>query len=121
MLRKCNPGSRVFWEVGSDGRFRHCFVSFGETISAYIMSSLRPIVDIDSTHLKGKSKGVLFIASINDENKQLFPLTYGVAPKENDELWGWFLSKFWLAFGEAGHCSLFLISTSLLLMLSEGR
>lgn len=43
------------------------------------------MIVVDGTHLKGKNKGVLFVAVTKDGNEQIFPLAIGVGPIENDE------------------------------------
>ncbi|KAH6795076.1 hypothetical protein C2S52_005553 [Perilla frutescens var. hirtella] len=42
------------------------------------------VIAIDGTHLKGKTKGILFIAVLKDGNEQCFPLAIGVGLIEND-------------------------------------
>ena len=39
---------------------------------------------IDATFLKGRMKGVLFVAATKDGNEQIYPLAFGVADSEND-------------------------------------
>ncbi|XP_057790840.1 uncharacterized protein LOC131007948 [Salvia miltiorrhiza] len=91
MLRQSNPGSMVEWEVDDDGRFKHLFVALAASASCF-MFSLRPVIVVDGTHLKGKNMGILFVAVTKDGNESLFPLAYGVGPKENDESWMYFMS-----------------------------
>lgn len=55
------------------------------------ISCMATCVVIDTTHLKGKYKDVMFIASTKDANEQIVPLAFGVGDKENDLSWDWFL------------------------------
>jgi len=65
------------------------------------MWSKRPVIVVDGTHLKGKNHGILFVAVAKDGNEQVYPLAYGVGPKENDESWKWFLSRLRRAYGDS--------------------
>ncbi|XP_057788200.1 uncharacterized protein LOC131005315 [Salvia miltiorrhiza] len=100
MLRQSNPGSRVEWEVDDDGRFKHLFVALAASATPF-MFSLRPVIVVDGTHLKGKNRGILFVAVTKDGNESLFPLAYGVGPKENDESWSYFMSRIRRVYGQA--------------------
>ncbi|XP_057770745.1 uncharacterized protein LOC130990535 [Salvia miltiorrhiza] len=100
MLRQSNPGSLVEWEVDPDGRFKHLFVALAALASCFIFN-LRPVIVVDGTHLKGKNRGILFVAVTKDGNKSLFPLAYGVGPKENDESWMYFMSRIRRVYGQA--------------------
>ena len=53
----------------------------------------RPTIAIDGTHLKGKYKEILFIATAMDGNDQIFPIAFGVGHLENDRCWTWFLTE----------------------------
>ena len=44
----------------------------------------RPVIAIDGTHLKGKYKGILFIATVMDGNDQIFSIAFGVGHLENN-------------------------------------
>ena len=56
-------------------------------------SSIRPIIAVDGTFLKGKFCGILFVAACKDGNDQIFPLAFGIGDNENDDLWAWFMQK----------------------------
>ncbi|XP_057803443.1 uncharacterized protein LOC131018755 [Salvia miltiorrhiza] len=100
MLRQSNPGSLVEWKVDPDGRFKHLFVALAASVSCF-MFNLRPVIVVDGTHLKGKNRGILFVAVTKDDNESLFSLAYGVGPKENDELWMYFMSFIRRVYGQA--------------------
>ncbi|XP_057807128.1 uncharacterized protein LOC131021814 [Salvia miltiorrhiza] len=100
MLRQSNPGSMVEWEVDDDGRFKHLFVALAASATPF-MFSLRLVIVVDGTHLKGKNRGILFVAVTKDGNESLFPLAYGVGPKENDESWTYFMSRIRRVYGQA--------------------
>ncbi|XP_057790777.1 uncharacterized protein LOC131007882 [Salvia miltiorrhiza] len=79
-------------EVDENNRFKHLFLALAASISPFYFS-LRPVIVVDDTHLKGKNNGILFVAVTKDGNEQVFPLAFGVGPIENDESWKWFLSN----------------------------
>ena len=72
-------------------RFLYMFLSFGAFIRGF--KKLRLVLVDDGTHLSGKYKGVLLIASGHDGNFQVFPLAFAVVDSEDLESWTWFLQK----------------------------
>ncbi|KAH6834582.1 Beta-glucosidase [Perilla frutescens var. hirtella] len=99
MLKMCNPDTVYYLEIDIDDRFMFMFVALGVCIVAFKLC-MRPVIAIDGTHLKGKTKGILFITITKDGNEQCFPLTIGVGPTKNDVAWTWFLERFKRAFGD---------------------
>ena len=43
--------------------------------------------------MKGKFRGVLFVAAAKDGNEQIYPIAFEVGDKENDRSWSWFLTE----------------------------
>ncbi|XP_021751463.1 uncharacterized protein LOC110717133 [Chenopodium quinoa] len=72
---------RVFWAFGPciDG-FKHCM----------------PVICIDGTHLYGKYKGTLLVATSVDASFQVFPLSFAVVEGENTSSRSWFLGCIWV-------------------------
>ncbi|KAH6766278.1 hypothetical protein C2S52_017261 [Perilla frutescens var. hirtella] len=99
MLKRSNPDTVYDLETDGDDRFMYTFVALGVCRAAFSVC-MRPVVVIDGTHLKGKTKGIIFIAVTKDGNEQCFPLAIGVGPIENDAVWTWFLTEFKKAFGD---------------------
>ncbi|KAL6524051.1 hypothetical protein OROMI_031146 [Orobanche minor] len=97
MLKELNPGSIVALQTCDDGIFQFVFFALGACIRGF--SSCRPVIVIDGTHLKGKYKGIMFIAATKDANEQIVPLAFGIGDKENDSSWTWFLQQVRNAFG----------------------
>lgn len=91
MLEQMNPGSVVDLQTSDDSSFEYCFFCLAASIRAF--SACRPIIVIDATHLKGKFRGVMFVASTKDGNEQIVPLAFGIGDKEKDTSWTWFLQK----------------------------
>ncbi|CAA0814968.1 MuDR family transposase [Striga hermonthica] len=97
MSMKENPGTSAYIETDKDDVFEYAFISFNA--SAGFLSYCRPVIVIDGTHLKGKYKGILFVATTNDGNEQIFPLAFGIGDKECHSAWMWFLQKLRSIFG----------------------
>ncbi|KAK3199041.1 hypothetical protein Dsin_022456 [Dipteronia sinensis] len=57
------------------------------------LSSIRPVIAIVATFLKGPHAEVLFMAVCMDGNDQIFPLAFGVGDSETNEAWEWFLTR----------------------------
>ncbi|XP_077230197.1 uncharacterized protein LOC143863418 [Tasmannia lanceolata] len=94
MMRR-NPGSYmcVFrardLRPRGDDRFVRLFWTFGPSIR-FFHRTLRPIILVDGTHLRGKYLGILLIAIGVDGNNGLYPLAFGVVETENEDSWRWF-------------------------------
>ena len=83
MLEQQNPRIMIKLQVDEDNRFEICFMAFDTCISSFCECCRLAIV-IDGTHLKGKYKGILFIATAMDGNDQIFPIAFRVGHLEND-------------------------------------
>ena len=94
MLMATNPGSVVNLEVTDGNKFQYLFIAFAASIHGF--SYCRPVISIDTTHLK---VCVLFTAVCYDANQQIFPLAFGVWDSENDASWTWFLRRVKQVFG----------------------
>ena len=67
-------------------------MAFGACIFGF-QTCCRPAIATNRTHLKGKCKGVLFIALTMDGNDHIFPIAFGVTDIKNDRSWTWFLRE----------------------------
>ncbi|KAK2661645.1 hypothetical protein Ddye_000219 [Dipteronia dyeriana] len=67
-------------------------MSLGASIAGF-NEVIRPVIAIDATHLKAKTRGVLLVAACNDENEMIYPLTFRFANSECTESRTWFLSQ----------------------------
>ncbi|XP_077221933.1 uncharacterized protein LOC143855745 [Tasmannia lanceolata] len=94
-MMRTNPGTymRVFrardLRPGGDDKFARLFWAFGPSIRSF-QRTLRSIVLVDGTHLRGKYLGILLIAVGVDGNNGLVPLAFGVVETENEDSWCWF-------------------------------
>ena len=89
MLEKENPGTVTKLLMDEKNRFEYAFMSLGPSITGF-KECCRPVIVIDGTHLKGKFRGVLFVAAAKDGNEQIYPIAFGVGDKENDRSWSCF-------------------------------
>ncbi|XP_022891866.1 uncharacterized protein LOC111406718 [Olea europaea var. sylvestris] len=92
VVGESNPRTVTHIEVDSYNRFRYFFVAFGASIRGY-MQYLRPVICVDGSHLKGPYKGTLLVATTQDGNKQIYPLTWEIVDAETNKSWKWFLSN----------------------------
>ena len=58
------------------------------------------MISIDGTHLYGKYRGVLLIATATDANNKVLPLAFAVMNKELGPSWGWFLECLRISLGD---------------------
>ena len=86
MLEQQNSGMMTKLQVNDDNRFEICFMAFDACIFDF-RECCRLTIDIDGTRLKGKYKGILFIATMMDGNDKIFSITFGVEHLENDRCW----------------------------------
>ncbi|KAK2653177.1 hypothetical protein Ddye_013033 [Dipteronia dyeriana] len=52
-----------------------------------------PVIAVDSTHLKGRFWGTMFVTTAQDGNKQVYPNAFGYGDLENNLSWEWFVDS----------------------------
>ncbi len=67
------------------------FAPSGPCIAAF--QSCRPVISIDGTHLYGKYKHKLLIATSVDSDNHIMPLAFALVYEESFDSWSWFLSR----------------------------
>ncbi|KAL3630045.1 hypothetical protein CASFOL_023029 [Castilleja foliolosa] len=97
LLTKENPGTYTNFQTDDHDMFKYSFFALHASIKGF-NEYCRPVIFVDGTFLKGKSKGVLFVAVTKDGNEQVFPLAFGLADKEKDDSWVWFMQQLRNAF-----------------------
>ncbi|KAL0729847.1 hypothetical protein Bca4012_025940 [Brassica carinata] len=94
-LQSSNVGTVCYLESTDEEeggtRFQYCFVAYGESVAGY--SSMRKVIVVDGTSLKGKYGGCLLSASAQDGNFQIFSLAFAVVNSKNDDAWEWFFQR----------------------------
>ncbi|KAH1202764.1 hypothetical protein GmHk_17G049151 [Glycine max] len=71
-------------------QFHRVFWTFGQYKEAF--KYCKPIIQVDGTHLYGKYRGTLLMATSQDGNGGVLPLAFAVAEGETLTAWSWFLA-----------------------------
>jgi hypothetical protein len=98
MIRKTNVGSKVYIkcdysEDGGQPKFLRMYVRY-HTQKVGFLAGCRPIIGLDSCHLKGRFGGQLLAATTRDGNDNIFPVAVVVVEQECKDSWIWFLKHF---------------------------
>ena len=99
-LKLRNPGTVTYIQTDADDRFDFFFMSLGCSIRSFQRQLIRPVICLDGAFLRGKYCGTLFIAVGKDGNNQIYPLAFGIGPKEEARTWSLFLFKIRECIGE---------------------
>ena len=94
MVKHMNLGTLVEQRVQATSIEGHVILSlifwaFGPCIEPF--SRCGPLIQIGNTHLYGKYRGKLLIATSIDSNRHLLPLAFFVVEEESVDSRGWFL------------------------------
>ncbi|WMV10242.1 hypothetical protein MTR67_003627 [Solanum verrucosum] len=95
-LRRCNTGSDIVIDLSkkalSNGKrkFLRMYICF-KAMKLGFKSGLRPLIGLDGTFLKGKTKGQVLCAVGQDSNNYFYPLAWAVVDKETKRTWTWFM------------------------------
>ena len=92
VLEQANPGTMTKIKTDSKNRLKYAFMAIGASIEGF-NSVIRPVICIDATHLKARTRGVLLVAVCKDGNGMIYPLAFGFANSECTKSWTWFLKK----------------------------
>ena len=57
------------------------------------MQSIRSLIAVDGSHLKGKYKGTMLVTTSLDMNNQIYLIAIGIVDLENDASWEWFMTN----------------------------
>ncbi|PIA52900.1 hypothetical protein AQUCO_01000638v1 [Aquilegia coerulea] len=91
-LKKVDPDAVTDILTNPLGNFECIFWTYGITIRAY-KKTLRPIILVDGTFLKGRYPGTILTAIAVDGNNHIFPIAFAIVMKEKNESWDWFFTK----------------------------
>ena len=80
-------GNRVSCE---HRQFDRVFCTFGQCKEVF--NYCKSIIQVDDTHLYGKYRGTLLMATSQDENGSVLPLAFAIVENETLTLWSWFLA-----------------------------
>ncbi|CAL2238953.1 unnamed protein product [Prunus armeniaca] len=101
-LERTNPGTLTYIETDAADHFLYFFMAIGACIRGFKWS-MRPVIVVDATHLKCKYRGVLFVATAFDGNRNIYPVAFGIGDLETDAAWEWFLRKLHCAIGDCSN------------------
>ncbi|KAK3218369.1 hypothetical protein Dsin_012339 [Dipteronia sinensis] len=90
VLEQPNPGTITDLQCADDGKFLYFFMSLGASVRGF-RRCMRPIIAVDGTHLKGRFRGTMFVATAQDGNEQVYPIAFGYDDSENNLSWELFL------------------------------
>ncbi|KAK3218623.1 hypothetical protein Dsin_012593 [Dipteronia sinensis] len=79
-------------KTNSKNRFKYGFMAIRASIEGF-NSVMRPVIYIDSTHLKARTRGVLLVTVCKDGNKMIYPLAFWFVNSECIESWTWFFKE----------------------------
>ncbi|KAK2663556.1 hypothetical protein Ddye_002130 [Dipteronia dyeriana] len=60
---------------------------------------MRLVIAFDGTHLKGRFRGIMFVAIAQDGNEHMYLIVFGYGESENNLSWEWFLDWLKVALG----------------------
>ncbi|KAL6181693.1 hypothetical protein ACLB2K_048342 [Fragaria x ananassa] len=92
MLERKNQGTITHIETDEQNHFLYFFMAIGASLKGF-RDSMRPVIAIDDTFLKGKYFETILVVACQDGENQIYPLAFGVVDSENDASWSWFLTK----------------------------
>ena len=67
-------------------------MAFGPSIRGFV-SHIKHVLAVNGIALKGRYKGMMYIASTMDSIEHIYPLAFGIEDGENDATYTWFFSK----------------------------
>ena len=80
-------------EPNTQPKFKRIYARYNAQKVGFLRGC-RPLVGLDSYHLKGKFGGHILSATARDGNDNIFPVVLGVVEQENKDFWVWFLQTF---------------------------
>ena len=88
MLEKLNPSTVTRLVTDEKNLFEYMFFALGACIEEF--KSMRKLIIMDGTHLKGVYKGGLLIATTQDPDHHHYPLAFAAVYGEKNASWRWF-------------------------------
>ncbi|KAK3230970.1 hypothetical protein Dsin_002851 [Dipteronia sinensis] len=90
VLEQQNPGTIGNLQFVDNVKFLYFFMSLGASLRGFRMC-MRPVIAVDGTHLKGRFRGTMFVATAQDGIEQVYPIAFGYVDLKNNLSWEWFL------------------------------
>ncbi|KAK2645811.1 hypothetical protein Ddye_021006 [Dipteronia dyeriana] len=92
VLKQANPETVTKIKTESQNWFKHGFMAIKASIEGFNYV-IKPVICIDATHLKARTRGVLLVVVCKDGNEMIYHLAFGFANSECTESWTWFLKR----------------------------
>ncbi|KAK3212392.1 hypothetical protein Dsin_017098 [Dipteronia sinensis] len=73
-----------------DNKFLYFFMAIVASIIGF-WRCIRLVIVVDSTFLKGRCRGTVFLATTQVDNKQAYLIAFGYGDPKNNTYWEWFL------------------------------
>ncbi|KAK2656096.1 hypothetical protein Ddye_009148 [Dipteronia dyeriana] len=83
VLEQQNPGKITDLQCDENGKFLYFFMSLGASLRGF-QRCIRPVIVVDGTHLNGRFGGTMFVATAQDGNEQIYPISFGYGDSENN-------------------------------------
>ena len=83
VLEQQNPGTITDLQCVDDSKFLYFFMSLWSSIRGF-RRCMRLVIAVDGTHLKGRFWGIMFVATAQDGNEQVYPIAFGYGDSENN-------------------------------------
>ncbi|KAK2657070.1 hypothetical protein Ddye_010122 [Dipteronia dyeriana] len=90
ILEQKNPDTITDLQCDGDGKFMYFFMPIGASLRGF-RTCIPPVIAVDGTHLKGRFRGTMFIATAQDENEHVYTIAFGYDDSENNLSWEWFM------------------------------
>ncbi|KAK2651509.1 hypothetical protein Ddye_011365 [Dipteronia dyeriana] len=81
-----NPGIITDLQCDEDGKFLYFFMSLDASLREF-QRCMRPVIAVDSTHLKGRFGGTIFVVTAQDGNEHVYPIAFGYGDSEKNLSW----------------------------------
>jgi hypothetical protein len=92
-IRDLNLRSIVIWDHkmvdGNKVTFERAFMALDASIDGF--QYCHPLISINDTHLYGKYKAKLLIATAYNVHNRVYPLRFDIVKEEANNNWSWFL------------------------------
>ncbi|KAL8508027.1 hypothetical protein ACS0TY_018552 [Phlomoides rotata] len=89
-MKTYNLNSTIVLDNNVEGRFRGMHVCF-EAVKRGFKRGCRPFIGVNGCWLKGTHGGILLVAVGVEPNNVIYPISYAIVSKENNDTWTWFL------------------------------
>ncbi|XP_022861736.1 uncharacterized protein LOC111382097 [Olea europaea var. sylvestris] len=91
-MGRTNSNSAFFIETDGQNHFKYLFMALQQCIRGF-QNTMRPLILVDGRALKARYEGKLTVATYQDVNIQIYPLTFGIIDGEIDLAMRWFFTK----------------------------